>query len=158
AYRDARRALVDEFGLEPGEGLRDLERAIIRRDPALLVRPPEPEAPPAAPTQPARRPLRKTVTVLVASPAQWPGQTGHDPETLRGARTRFAAATAPVLQGYGATVETLGDDVTAFFGVPVVHEDDSLRAVRAAVELRDVLEGVGVRARIALATGEVLVE
>src|SRR5262249_4517133 len=60
--------------------------------------------------------------------------------------------------GYGATVETLGDDVTAFFGVPVVHEDDSLRAVRAAVELRDVLEGVGVRARIALATGEVLVE
>jgi DNA-binding SARP family transcriptional activator len=34
-YRDARRELIDSFGLEPGPGLRDLEQAILRHDPAL---------------------------------------------------------------------------------------------------------------------------
>jgi hypothetical protein len=35
AYRDARRALVDELGIEPGRDLRDLEQAILRQDPRL---------------------------------------------------------------------------------------------------------------------------
>ncbi|HET7047977.1 MAG TPA: ABC transporter substrate-binding protein [Solirubrobacteraceae bacterium] len=50
AYRDARRVLVDELGIEPGPALRDLERGILSHDPAL-------DAPPRAPT-PARRSRR----------------------------------------------------------------------------------------------------
>jgi predicted ATPase/DNA-binding SARP family transcriptional activator len=46
AYRDARRILADELGIEPGPGLRELERAILRHDPALAA--PEPGRPPAA--------------------------------------------------------------------------------------------------------------
>src|SRR5256885_9891087 len=44
----------------------------------------------------------------------------------------------------------------AVFGVPVVHEDDALRACRAAVEMRDALPELGVQARIGINTGEVV--
>ena len=44
----------------------------------------------------------------------------------------------------------------AVFGVPQVHEDDALRAVRAAVEMRDALPELGVQGRIGVNTGEVV--
>ena len=50
----------------------------------------------------------------------------------------------------------IGDAVMAVFGVPQVHEDDALRACRAAVEMRDALPELGVQARIGLNTGEVV--
>jgi Bacterial transcriptional activator domain len=57
-YRDARAALVDELGIEPGRALQDLERAILAQDPALSA---PAEAPPAAP------PVPQTATVLVGA-------------------------------------------------------------------------------------------
>jgi hypothetical protein len=50
----------------------------------------------------------------------------------------------------------IGDAVMAVFGVPVAHEDDALRACRAAVEMRDALPDLGVEGRIGVNTGEVL--
>ena len=50
----------------------------------------------------------------------------------------------------------IGDAVMAVFGVPVVHEDDALRACRAAVEMREALPGLGLEGRIGVNTGEVL--
>ena len=50
----------------------------------------------------------------------------------------------------------IGDAVMAVFGVPVVHEDDALRAVRAAAEMREALPDLGVDARIGVNTGEVV--
>ena len=50
----------------------------------------------------------------------------------------------------------IGDAVMAVFGVPVLHEDDALRAVRAAVEMRDALPELGVEGRIGVTTGEVV--
>ncbi len=50
----------------------------------------------------------------------------------------------------------IGDAVMAVFGVPQVHEDDALRACRAAVEMRDALPELGLEARIGVNTGEVV--
>ena len=62
------------------------------------------------------------------------------------------------IERHGGTVEKfIGDAVMAVFGVPQLHEDDALRAVRAAVEMRDALPELGVQARIGLNTGEVVV-
>jgi class 3 adenylate cyclase len=44
----------------------------------------------------------------------------------------------------------------AVFGVPVVHEDDALRTVRAAVEMREALPELGLEGRIGVMTGEVV--
>ena len=61
------------------------------------------------------------------------------------------------LEAHGGTVEKfIGDAVMAVFGVPQVHEDDALRACRAAVEMRDALPELGLQARIGVNTGEVV--
>ena len=62
-----------------------------------------------------------------------------------------------IVERHGGTVEKfIGDAVMAVFGVPQLHEDDALRAVRAAVEMRDALPELGVEARIGVNTGEVV--
>src|SRR5436305_13088490 len=83
--------------------------------------------------------VRKTVTIVFADLA---GSTGLgerlDPEALRDVQTRYFEAMRAPLERHGGTVEKyIGDAVMAVFGVPVLHEDDALRAVRAAVEMRD---------------------
>jgi class 3 adenylate cyclase/tetratricopeptide (TPR) repeat protein len=83
--------------------------------------------------------VRKTVTVLFSDVT---GSTALgerlDPETLRSVMSRYFDVARTALERHGGTVEKfIGDAVMAVFGVPEVHEDDALRAVRAAVELRD---------------------
>jgi tetratricopeptide (TPR) repeat protein len=59
-----------------------------------------------------------------------------------------------VIESHGGTVEKfIGDAVMAVFGVPEIHEDDALRAVRAALELRDAVE---IDVRIGVNTGRVV--
>ena len=82
--------------------------------------------------------VRKTVTVLFCDLA---GSTelGErlDPEALRTLMGRWYAAMRDPVERHGGTVEKfVGDAVLAVFGVPQLHEDDALRAVRAAVEMR----------------------
>ena len=61
-----------------------------------------------------------------------------DPESLRRVMTRYFDEIRTVVEHHGGTVEKyIGDAVMAVFGVPVVHEDDALRAVRAATEIRE---------------------
>jgi class 3 adenylate cyclase len=90
-----------------------------------------------------------------------------DPEAVRSVLTRFYVAAREILERHGGTVEKfIGDAVMAVFGVPRVREDDALRAVRAAGELRDTLErmnaelidrfGVGLHLRTGVNTGEVV--
>ncbi len=63
-----------------------------------------------------------------------------------------------IVESHGGSVEKfIGDAVMAVFGVPVVHEDDALRACRAAVEMREALPELGLEGRIGVNTGEVLV-
>jgi predicted ATPase/class 3 adenylate cyclase len=112
--------------------------------------------------------VRKVVTVLFSDVS---GSTalGHelDPESLRRLMSRYFGRMESVLERHGGTVEKfIGDAVVAIFGIPLSHEDDALRAVRAAVEMRAVLDdlneefrqawGVALETRTGVNTGEVI--
>src|SRR5438477_3713958 len=91
-----------------------------------------------------QRETRKTVTVVFCDVV---GSTAlgerTDPETLRRVMSRYFDAMRVVLERHGGTVEKfIGDAVVAVFGIPVVHEDDALRAARAAVGMRDALDAL----------------
>jgi class 3 adenylate cyclase len=107
---------------------------------------------------PAAREVRKVVTVLFCDLT---GSTAigerTDPESLRSLMTRYFETARAVLERHGGTVEKfVGDAVMAVFGIPVANEDDALRATRAAVELREVVHGLGLEARIGVNTGPVV--
>ena len=59
--------------------------------------------------------------------------------------THYFEIMREVIEFHGGTVEKfIGDAVMAVFGVPTVHEDDALRACRAAVEIRERLDAMDV--------------
>ena len=114
------------------------------------------------------REVRKIVTVLFADVT---GSTALgerlDPESVRRVMSRYFEEMKGVLERYGGTVEKfIGDAVMAVFGIPTLHEDDALRALRAASEMRERLVllnaelerdfGVRLEARIGVNTGEVV--
>jgi class 3 adenylate cyclase len=64
-----------------------------------------------------------------------------DPESTRRVMARYFDAMRAAIERHGGTVEKfIGDAVMAVFGVPIVHEDDALRAVRAAADMRESLD------------------
>ena len=114
------------------------------------------------------REVRKVVTVLFCDVT---GSTALgeqlDSESLRRVMERYFAVARDVVESHGGAVEKfIGDAVMAVFGVPTMHEDDALRAARAAVELRDAVKtvneelrrefGIELAVRIGVNTGEVV--
>src|SRR4051794_18764366 len=101
---------------------------------------------------------RKTVTVLFCdvTGSTSMGET-TDPEALRALLARYFDRMKTIVESHGGTVEKfIGDAVMAVFGVPQIHEDDALRAVRASIEMRDALPALGIQGRIGVTTGEVV--
>jgi class 3 adenylate cyclase len=161
AYREARRTLVEELGIEPSPDLRELEQSILRQEAG-----PPPALPESAPT-PARA-LRRRVTCLVSNLAG-SAALGEllDPEVLRPLLIRCHEAMRLACEKYGGAVhDSIGDGIVAVFGTPVSHEDDALRAVLAADEMRVRLAELNAKlepafrvelaSRTGLNTGEVL--
>src|SRR3984893_14638798 len=122
----------------------------------------------AALTTAAPREARKTVTVLFSDMVV-STELGDrlDPESIRRVMSRYFDAMQAVLERHGGTVEKfIGDAIMAVFGIPNVHEDDALRALRAAHEMRERLQtlneelarewGVRLRIRTGVNTGEVV--
>jgi class 3 adenylate cyclase/tetratricopeptide (TPR) repeat protein len=120
------------------------------------------------PSPSAARQVRKTVTVVFTDVT---GSTSLgerlDPESMRRVMGRYFESMKAVLERHGGTVEKfIGDAVMAVFGIPAVHEDDALRAVRAAVEMGEALEelnkelerdqGVRIETRTGVNSGEVV--
>ena len=112
---------------------------------------------------------RKIVTVVFTDVA---GSTALgerlDPELLRSVMWRYFETVQAALERHGGTVEKfIGDAVMAVFGVPIVREDDALRAVRAAAEIGEALRGLNeelaaahgikIETRTGVNTGEVIV-
>lgn len=116
----------------------------------------------------APREARKTVTI-VFSDLQGSTAMGEklDSESLREVMTHYFESMRVILERHGGRVEKyIGDAIMAVFGLPRLHEDDALRAVRAAAEMRDELHrlndqlevtwGVRLTARMGVNTGEVV--
>jgi class 3 adenylate cyclase/tetratricopeptide (TPR) repeat protein len=124
-------------------------------------------APVTLPAQP-RQEMRKTVTVVFCDMTDSTALSGRlDAESLRELMLRYYTLMRDCLERHGGTVEKfIGDAVVAVFGVPVLHEDDALRALRAAVEMTEAIEelnrelrpriGEQVGIRIGVNTGEVV--
>ncbi len=111
---------------------------------------------------------RRTVTMLFCDVT---GSTALgerlDPESMRQVMSRYFGEATQVIERHGGTLEKfVGDAIMAAFGIPVLHEDDALRAVRAAAEMRDALAilnveferdwGVRIQVRTGVNTGEVV--
>ena len=71
-----------------------------------------------------------------------------DPEALRAVMSTYFRTMAAVIERHGGTVEKfIGDAIVAVFGIPTLHEDDALRAVRAADEMRDAIVDLNLELR-----------
>jgi class 3 adenylate cyclase len=160
AYRAARDTLVDELGIDPGPELRALEAAILHQDESLLLE----EAPLARPAMQFRRLVTLLFVDVVESMAL---AEALDPEALgRVLQSYFETVSDAITRHGGAVEKYAGDAVMAAFGIPVSHEDDALRAARAALDigvgiaaLNERLmqqHGVGLELRIGIETGEVV--
>ena len=102
--------------------------------------------------------MRKTVTVLFCDVV---GSTAlgesSDPEPLRRLMGRYYEEMRKIVERHGGTVEKfVGDAVMAVFGIPQAHEDDALRAIRAASEMQKVVGAFELEIRIGVNTGEVV--
>ncbi len=83
--------------------------------------------------------------------------SASDPEVVRRRVTQFFDRVSSSIERYGGTVEKFaGDAVMAAFGIPQAHEDDSERAVRAALEILEGVDQLELQARIGVEAGEVV--
>ena len=160
AYRAARETLLDELGLDPGPELKELEAAILRQDESLLLE----EMPLARPPMQFRRLVTILFCDIVESMAL---AAALDAEALGRVLQSYFETVSAAIARHGGTIEKYaGDAVMAAFGIPVSHEDDALRAARAALDVRAGLAvlnerlssdfGVGIEVRIGLESGEVV--
>src|SRR5262245_17094930 len=111
--------------------------------------------------------VRKTVTILFSDVVTSTELTERlDPESTRRVMAHYFDEMQAIVERHGGTVEKfIGDEVMAVFGIPTIHEDDALRAVRAASEMRDRLAelneefektwGVRLSTRTGVDTGQV---
>jgi len=112
---------------------------------------------PLAETAPSRE-QRKVVTILFCD-VTGSTELGEklDPEALRALLARYFERMKEIVESHGGTVEKfIGDAVMAVFGIPTLHEDDALRALRAAREMVEAFPMLGVQGRIGVMTGEVV--
>jgi DNA-binding SARP family transcriptional activator len=164
-YRDAYNLFTEELGIEPGPELSELELAILMHNPNLGLEQAEVEALNKAPDGPSTwlDETRRTVTVAFVEVTA-PATQQPDPEAER-TRTRDAhdIVTQTVRRHGGEVTGFIGGITIGVFGVPHAHEDDALRAIRAAVEIKEALASMEDRrddplaVRFGVNTGEVVV-
>ena len=169
-YRQTRTLLDEELGLEPGAELRELERRMLAHDRELEAAGTESGGtaimiPRSQEPVRGRRPATVVFADLVDSTTL--GEL-LDPESVHRILERYSELAREVLERHGGEIEKfIGDAVVAFYGMTELHEDDALRAVRAALELRDAVKamrdelmqssGIELAVRIGVNSGDVFV-
>lgn len=164
-YRNAYNLFTEELGIEPGPELSELELAILMHDSKLGLEQADAEPLDEVPDAPSAwlDETRRTVTVAFVELIA-PAARQADPETER-TRTRDAhdIVTQTVRRHGGEVTGFIGGITVGVFGVPHAHEDDALRAIRAAVEIREAIASMEDRrddplaVRFGVNTGEVVV-
>ena len=160
---EARETLVEELGIEPSSELQQLEQAILRHD--SVARPRASGGSRCGGSRSGERRSRSSSPTSSTRPSSGSSSTRR---SCAAVMRRYFDAVRSIVERHGGTVEKfIGDAAMAVFGIPTSHEDDALRAVRAASELRDALAGlnaelgsntgVGSRSGSGVNTGEVLV-
>ncbi|MGO9975863.1 MAG: BTAD domain-containing putative transcriptional regulator [Solirubrobacteraceae bacterium] len=172
AFQVARRTMIDELAIEPSLTLRELEQAILRQDPSLVlptarVVVADPlEAEPvdafaatthlpvtdlAAPREASVATSRKTATVLVV---KLTATARSDPEVGRRLLGSARSEVERIVSYHGGTfVPGVGGQAVGLFGLPLTKEDDAFRALRAASECRAIVDSLGDPAAASLQIG-----
>ncbi|MGW0890103.1 BTAD domain-containing putative transcriptional regulator [Saccharopolyspora sp. NPDC002578] len=184
-YRRTRAELIDDLGLDPGPELQELERAILHQD--LFVEPNRQPDPPV-PAERAHRPQRSPVEVVPAARSRsttteetaelkqisallvWSkihhGTDATRPDEVDDALRRVATAVREEAESFGGVLGgTIGPQWLVLFGPAHSREDDAVRAVRAALAIRERLRSRGLAgpdtakrtSAVAVASGEALV-
>ena len=107
---------------------------------------------------------RRQVTILFADLCGFTALSQSlDPEEVRELVSRYTALVDGIVVGYGGTVDKhIGDAVMALFGAPRAHDDDPMRAARAAVDIHEALTQLSetvsrpLQAHVGIANGEVV--
>lgn len=101
---------------------------------------------------------RRTVTVVFSDISGFTSLGENaDPEAVRARVDRYFADARRIIEHHGGVVEKfIGDAVMAVFGLPTVHEDDAIRAMRAALEVRDGARTQDFEVHTGIATGSVI--
>ena len=147
AYESLRRSLDELWGLEPSAETRALQVMILTQDPAIA---PTPTVPPSIGA--IRRPVALLLVELMLDEEL-------ELEVARAALDEARSSLADVVARHGGSLSPeSGVEIVAAFGAEGAREDDVLRAARAAVELREILRGREIDARLAVGTGRLLVE
>ncbi|HEX2304388.1 MAG TPA: BTAD domain-containing putative transcriptional regulator [Gaiella sp.] len=147
AYEATRRALDEQWGLEPAAETRALQTMILTQDPAIAR---------AEPVSRAVGAVRRPVSLLLVEPLL---EDELELEAAGAAMEEVRQAVADVVARHdGALSPESGVELVAAFGAEGAHEDDVVRAARAAVELREILRDREVEARYAVGTGRLLVD
>lgn len=148
-YREGRRLLADELGIDPGTELQLLERQILAHDPLL-------DLPAASGAGSAvLRQERKTVTVLVVEVVP---RRATDPEDLERTVQPSLDRIRTIVEQVGGTAERIfANALLGIFGAPRAHDDDPLRAVRVALDVLDSHAASDLGLRGGIETGEALV-
>ena len=152
-YRETRTLLDEELGLEPGAELRAARAPDAQPRPGARARRSGERAPHhyhavagPSPHEPVRG--RRPTTVVFADVVD-STTLGEllDPESVHRILERYSEIARKILERHGGEIEKfIGDAVVAFFGMTELHEDDALRAVRAAIELREAVTATPRRA------------
>ena len=146
AYEITRRALDEQWGLEPSPETRALQTMILTQDPAIAH---------AEPVAHAVGVVRRPVSLLLVEPLL---DDELELEAAGAMLEEVRRTVADVVARHGGALSPeSGVELVAAFGADGAHEDDVLRAARAAVELREILRGRDVEARLAIGTGRLLV-
>ena len=149
----------------------DIDRLALptgpRRQLIVAIRALQSERPQPSPSTPAypNRAIdaeRRQLTVMFCDLAGFTALAERlDPEELRELMNTYRSVSANIIDRYeGHVAQYLGDGLMVYFGWPNAHEDDAERCLRAALEIVQAVEGMGVKGRlevrIGIATGTVV--